>query len=304
MSATKSSLTSRWKTPAGKVAVRAIANALRAGTSVDELKGYVKGLPGVDEVAPALDLRGIALPELVAARKSDLSGARFDGARLNWVFGGSILNGAVFDRAEGRNVDFGGCELARSSFRDANLPGAIFFSAKLPDANLAGIKLRSGQLKAADCRRARFEGADLRLVWAADADLRGADLTKAQLVGASLGGAKWDEATRCADAEFGVEGTPAALAAHALAQGARLRSEKPDWELALLDATSAALRSEDRAGNLEAPLRRLTEVRPQVKRDHTFNWFAAVQEVATAEQRALLQGAVRKAASNIGALLG
>ncbi len=300
----KDPLASRWKTPAGKVAVRAIEQALRAGTNVDELKGSVKDLPAVDEVAPALDLRGIALPELVAARKSDLPGTRFDGAKLNWVFGGSVLREAVFDRAEGRNVDFGGCDLSGASFQDANLPGGVFYGAKLVDTNLARIKMRSGQLKAADCRRANFESADLRLVWAADADLRGANLAKAQLVGASLGGAKWDEATRCTDAEFGLEGTPATLAAHALAQGARLRSEKADWELALLDATSVALKNENERGKLDGLIDRIAAVRPQVERDHAFNWFAPVQEGATPEQRTALQSAIRTASSNIGALLG
>lgn len=304
MSSTKPSLISRWKTPAGKIAVRAIEHALRAGTTVDELKGYVKRLPGVDDVAPALDLRGLALPELVAARKSDLSGARLDEAKLTWVFGGSTLRGAVFDRTEGKNTDFGGCDLTGASFQDANLPGAVFFGAQLVDANLARIKMRSGQLKAADCRRANFEGADLRLVWAADADLRGANLTKAQLVGASLGGVIWDETTRCANAEFGLEGTPGTFAAHALAQRAQFRSEKTDWELSLLDATRVALQNDDEGRKLEPLIKRLAEVRPQVERDHTFNWVAPVQEGATAEQRAALQRAIRIASSNIGALLG
>lgn len=302
MTPTKASLASRWKTPAGKVAVRAIENALRAGTTVDELKGYVKRLPGVGDVAPALDLRGLALPELIAARKSDLSGVRCDGAKITWVWGGSTLRGAVFDRAEGKNADFGGCDLTGASLHDANLPGAIFFGALLVDANLARIKMRSGQLKAADCRRANFEAADLRLVWAADADLRGANLTKAKLAGASLGGVQWDEMTRCAGAEFGLEGTPGTFAAHALGQGATLRSEKADWELALVDATRVALENE--SGNLQPLIARLADVRRHVESDHTFNWSAAVLDGATDAQRATFQRAVRTAASNIGALLG
>ncbi len=68
---------------------------------------------------PALDLRGVKLPHLISVKRTDLSGARFDFAQMNWNFGGSILHSAVFNGAEGRNVDFGGCDLQSSSFRKA-----------------------------------------------------------------------------------------------------------------------------------------------------------------------------------------
>lgn len=294
-------LLTRWKSPAGKIAVRAIENALRAGTTTAELHGYVRTLPQVDEVAPALDLRAIALPELIAARKSDLSGARFDRAKLTWNFGGSTLREAVFDAAEGRNADFGGCDLAGSRFQCANLAGAVFFGARLNHADLAGIRMRAGQLKSADCRGADFSRADLRQVWAADADLRGAKLDHANLIGASLGGAQWDEGTRCAGAQFSFEGTPAALLAHALAQGASVVSEKPEWQRSLLEATRAALASESEANTL---LGRFDELRRQLHADAAFNWFEALQRDATVSQRAALTRALRKAANNTGALLG
>ena len=304
MPLTKTQLLSRWKTPAGKNAVRAITDALRAGTSTAALAQIVSGLPGTEEFPSTADLRGIALPELIAAATSDLSEARFEHAKLSWNFGGSVLRGAVFDRAEGRNTDFGGCDLTGSSFQNANLPGAVFFGARLNDANLAGLKMRSGQLKAADCRGAIFAGADLRMVWAAETDFRGANLTDANLVGASLGQLRWDEHTQCSGAQLSREGAPAAFAAAALAQGATLRSEKPDWELSLLDATRVALQSEDRAGSLASLLERLARLRDEVARDAEFPWGNALREGLTPEQRLVVDRAVRTAATNLGALLG
>jgi uncharacterized protein YjbI with pentapeptide repeats len=300
---TPTQLTSRWKTPAGKIAVRAITNALRSGTSVGELQGYVANLPGIDEVAPNLDLRGLKLPELGAVRRADLGGTRFDHAEVSWAFGGSSLRGCSFNRAEGRNADFGGCDLTGASAVRANLPGAVFFGAKLVDANLAGIKMRSGQLKAADCTRAIFREADLRLVWAADAHFDGADFSGADLVGASLGRATWNEATRFDGAILSPEGTPAELRAHALAQGATLKSEKGDFELALLRATRAAFVSENDLGEADPIARRLDDLIELIRRDPTTPWsrqlFAGLNEA----QRTNVQRALRKAANNIGAYL-
>lgn len=300
----KSPLVSRWKTPAGKIAAQAVENAFRTGTTIAELQGYVRNLPGVAEVAPALDLRGIGLPTLIGIQTTDLSGVRFDGAQMNWNFAGCALRRAVFDGASGHNVDFSACDLTGSSFVDASLPGAVFFGATLVDADLTRIRMRSGQLKDADCRRANFTHADLRIVWAADADLRGANLSDANLVGASLGRARWDEHTRCAGARFGWEGTPADLAAHALAQGATLRSEKPDWELALLDATRVALEHDNDHGRFDRLIARIAELRPEVERDPRTPWGNLLREGLPPEQHAGLDRAVRTAASNIGALLG
>jgi uncharacterized protein YjbI with pentapeptide repeats len=304
MPLTKAQLISRWKLPPGKKAVRAITEALRTGTSTAELNSLVRELPGTEEVAPAADLRGIALPELIAMQPANLSGARFDHAKLNWNFGGSVLRGAVFDGAEGRNVDFGGSDLTGGSFDHANLPGAVFFGARLVDARLPGIKMRSGQLKGADCQSANFHGADLRLVWAAEADFRNANLTEANLIGASLGQIRWDERTQCAGARLSPEGTPADFAAVAIAQGATLLSEKPEWELGLLDATRVLLAAEPNRTVVDPLLRRFDELRPQLERNPEFAWGEVLARDLTSEQRGLVQQAIRKAASNVGALLG
>jgi uncharacterized protein YjbI with pentapeptide repeats len=296
-------LRARWKTAAGRIAAGAIENGLRAGASQQELGGYVRDLPHADEVAPALDLRGIELPQLIAVRTRDLTSARLDGAVLNWSFGGSDLRDARFDGAQGHNVHFGGCPLTGASFVDARLPGAIFLKADLQRAEMRGIHMRGGQLKDADCRGAILRGADLRMVWAAGADLRGADLRDANLVGASLGGAQWDEQTRWEGARLSVEGTPAELRAQAIAQGVSVESEKAEWHLALLDATREALKGEIRDAELAGVLKRVDELRPLVQADPTIRWANVLRDELPQRTWQAVQRAVQQAASNMGSYL-
>ena len=296
-------LRARWKTPAGKRVVQALEQALRTGVDKRELSALIASLPRVGEVAPALDLRGVELPGLIAIRPTDLSGTRFDSAALNWSFGGSVLRGAVFDGADGANVHFGGSDLTGSSFVGARLPGAVFLMANLSDANLTRIHMPSGQLKSAVCRNARFTSADLRMVWAADADLRSADLREANLVGASLGGAIWDTTTRLDGARLSWEGTPAELATYALGQGATLQSEKADWQLALIDATREAMKQQDQGGSLAPVIERLTALRSVVESKPDTLWANILRDELTPAQWAAVQTAVRSAALNMGLYL-
>jgi uncharacterized protein YjbI with pentapeptide repeats len=266
------------------------------------LAAYVAKLPHMDEVFPALDLRGVELPRLIAVRKTDLSGSRFDGAHMNWNFGGSILREAVFDRAEGHNIDFGGCDVTKSSFADARLPGAIFFQAKLSGANLKGIRMRGGQLKGADCQQASFQGADLRMVWAAEADLRGADLRDANLVGASLGKARWDETTQLEGAKLSTEGTPAELCVQALEQGGIVESEKDEWNRSLFQATQKVLQTEAK-GRSTAALSLMSKLAPEIEKESGVLWANKLHEKLSKEQWQEVQQAVRTAASNLGTFL-
>jgi uncharacterized protein YjbI with pentapeptide repeats len=301
--ASKRELRQRWTTAAGKVAARAIDEALGAGADLEEMAGYLRMLPLVGEVAPAMDLRGVALPELIAVRTRDLRGTRFDGARINWSFSGCALADAVFDGCEGKNVDFGGCDLSRASFVGARLPGAVFFGADLQRADLTRISMRGGQLKDANCGNALLRDSDLRLVWAAGADLRGADLRGADLTGASLGQARWDSETRFEGAALTWEGTPDDMQAQAFQQGATLGSEKPEWQMSLFDATRRMLEAENRDGKLSPVLERLDGLRRNLERDHSLLWATRLKKGLDEEQWNRVQTAVRKAASNIGALL-
>ncbi len=291
-------LRDRWKTPAGEIARRAIEGALRNGASVDELKDYVRRLPLIDDTGDALDLRGIELPGLMTVKKTDLSGTRFDHAKINWNFAGSKLTGCVFDGASGLNVDFGGCDLRNSSFVTAKLPGAIYYLAKLEGAKLHGVRIKGGQLKGADCRRADFSDADLRLVWMAEADLSSANLIAANLVGASLGNCTWDDHTRFDHAEMSVEGTPATLYQYALRQDARFTSERVEWQSSLIDSTMVLLKA---SGHINKPLlERLQQLRSEVETDPQLPWTKMIENEFNAQTVEGFREVLRKAASNIG----
>jgi uncharacterized protein YjbI with pentapeptide repeats len=300
---TVSQLRSRWKTPAGRAAAAVAEEMLRARADVASLQGKLIQLAGNAEVAPALDFRGIELPQLIQVKCADLSGARFDFAQINWSFSRCVLRKSTFDGAAGRNIDFGGCDLQAASFIKAKLGGAMFYNANLQSADLTRIAMRGGQLRGADCRDAKFVGADLRMVWAAETDFRGADLREANLAGASLGGVRWDSATRLDAARVTREGTPEDLLAHALSQGASVGSEKPEWELSLLDATVRALEAELRGPEATALTTRVRDLRPKLERDADFPWANALREQLDARQWEIFQRAVRQAASNMGALL-
>lgn len=304
MTLSASQLRERWTTPAGQAAVRTAEDALRGKVNLKELSAVLSSLPGAEEVAPALDFRGIDLSNPIYVNHMDLSGARFDYAHLGLSFGGSTLRGAVFNGASGRNIDFGGCDLQDSSFVKAKLPGAIFYGAKLENADLTGIAMRGGQLKDAVCRNAKFVDADLRITWVAHADLRGADLRRANLVGASLGGVLWDSTTRFDAAQLSHEGTPSDIVNHALSQGASICSEKPQWQLSLLDATLRALESEEQDSGTQRMTELLGGLRPEVERNPDFLWANALRQQVDKVHWSIFEAAVRKAASNIGALLG
>ncbi len=294
----KATLRSRWKTPKGKIAIRAIEQGLRVGASRDELIGYIRNVPGTEEILPVLDLRGIELPNLIAAKKTDLSNCRFDYAKINWNFSGSKLTDAVFDGAEGLNVDFGGCDLRNSSFNGAKLPGAIFHSANLENANLTKLVAKAGQLKNANCKNANFTKADLRMVWMAHADICGTNFSGANLIGASLGGCHWDEQTNFFTAKMSPEGTPGALHLYAMTQGAVFESEKAEWQIGLLNTTLKVL--QEQGHSHKSLIQKLQEIKPELVNNPDLLWANMIRDEFDDTTWEMFEEAVRKAASNMG----
>jgi hypothetical protein len=82
-----------------------------------------------------------------------------------------------------------------------------------------------------------------------------------------------------------------------------VRSEKPEWQLSLIDATLRALEAERQDAGSKRMMERLRAVRPEVERDPGFLWANALRPEVDDEHWAVFQRAVRKAASNMGALL-
>src|SRR5947199_4784451 len=68
------------------------------------------------------------------------------------VFDGLVLEGATFDDT---------CDLARASFRNADLYWGNFFLANLEDADFEGADLRGADMKETNLRRATLRNANL-----------------------------------------------------------------------------------------------------------------------------------------------
>lgn len=167
-----------------------IAERPRGGRDRPWTKGeYLRSL-----TAPAIDLRGAALPGLCLGYV-DLRGARLD----------AIAAAA----ADGPGADpprfaLKGARLQAASLRRAVLPGALLLDADLRQADLrgadlTGADLSGADLSGADLRRARLAGANLERASLMAADLRGADLRGARVYGLATWDAKLcdDERLRC-----------------------------------------------------------------------------------------------------------
>ena len=76
---TREQLEARWLTTGGKQVARELSQVLSKRTSMDILRQLTVILPYVEEVTPALDLRGLRIEgQDVEFVWSDFSGARLD----------------------------------------------------------------------------------------------------------------------------------------------------------------------------------------------------------------------------------
>ncbi|MGH2391611.1 MAG: pentapeptide repeat-containing protein, partial [Chloroflexota bacterium] len=139
--ATKRSLVSRWASSEGQVRANAIADALKRGTTAAELTKILAGFDCTDEVAPALDLRGIQFTDFVPLRYLDLTGTRLDHAGVEGYIKNCRLADAVLDGFRAENAYMDG-DLHGASFVNAYLKGCRFY-ADLTGTNFSGANLRS-----------------------------------------------------------------------------------------------------------------------------------------------------------------
>ena len=87
--ATREQLEARWVTEEGKQIAREVNQALFRGTNMDELRQLTTTLPYVEEVAPALDLRGLPAEE----RNIEFFRTDFSGAHLEYVYDIGLVDG-------------------------------------------------------------------------------------------------------------------------------------------------------------------------------------------------------------------
>src|SRR5262245_37191304 len=96
----KQRLRQRWIELPGNACIQLVTKALVEGTSTAELRMLILTLPFLDEVSPALDLRGYSFPQGLPLRGVDLSAVRLDYAVLNGPLIDCCLSHAVCDGAD------------------------------------------------------------------------------------------------------------------------------------------------------------------------------------------------------------
>lgn len=295
-------LKARWQTSAG---IDALAQVIKGLTDNDPetLRRAVQHLPFVEEVASAIDLRGIVLPLNGFSNRTALP-LVCDHAKIDWNFSFCDLQGGSFERATLKRVKLIGCQLAGVSFVRANVADASMQKTNVSGCAFTYAKMRGTRLAEADCRNARFEGADMRSVWLARSDLRGADFRGVNMTSSTFGGVTFDETTRFDGATVSVEGFDPPLLAQARAQGAILNSTMDGFYLNFVDVTLIVLRDMNRAGgHYSDTIRKLEALRPKVEAEASFDWSTALAEQVSGAQWSALEEAMHKGLMNMSSLL-
>jgi uncharacterized protein YjbI with pentapeptide repeats len=269
--ATKQQLKKRWKTEEGQHRSRLVMGALQRGATQDELRSLIGDIPFFDEVAPALDLRGIEFERGLSLLNLDLAGARLDGAHLLGNISGCRMTGAVLDGVKALNVAFEH-DFTGVSMVGASLKGVWFFRTDLTGADLSRAQLQSAHFRETHCIEAKLVGAKMRFAHCAGADFSGADLSGADLTGAALGSVRFDERTRLAGADLTGASMDEDLRAFAKQAGAILGAATGAYALAEFDAAFKVLRRRNAGGRFDAVLARMSELRQELVRDGSFDW--------------------------------
>ena len=130
------------------------------------------------------------------ARGRDLNGAMFDNAVLRKIdFEGAQLRGASFFRSQLQGASLIHAHLQGATFLFAQLQGALLQQAQLQGAALPAVQGQGADFANAQLQGARLEDAYLQGASLAGAQLQGASLIYAQLQGAQLDNAQLQGAT-------------------------------------------------------------------------------------------------------------
>ncbi|GCE10807.1 pentapeptide repeat-containing protein [Tengunoibacter tsumagoiensis] len=284
MVATREQLQARWKTPEGiDIAENFRQLFERHPASPEDLQKITTTLPFREEVAPALDLRGLNLPSEVTSRGDgfilkhlSLPGAHFEYLQdvANIVV--CNLQGAIFDEMHTIHSIFGS-DFRRASFRKAMLQGVRFWHADLREATFFQARLAKADFSEVPCQGASFVEADMRFTLCAGTDFRGADLSRANITDSSLGGVLFDDQTRLQGTILRGASIDDSFRSYAEKAGAILGTEEEKfyaYNIACFDALSAIIRdpiyNPDHRFDVVLPL--LTELRVKLVQDHWYLW--------------------------------
>ena len=293
---TREQLEARWLTEKGKQVATEVSQALFKQASVDTLVQLVTPLPYIEEVAPALDLRGLPAEE----RNIEFFMADFSGAHLEYVYDIGLIDGCqmvgtFLDGCYSVNAIFSE-DFTRASFVESILQGVRFSDAKAPEANFTRARLAKAWLNRANFQKATFVDADMRFTFCSKSDFRGANLTGADFTDASLRGILFDSETRLQGTNLTGVDMRDEFRAFALESGAILGERQGAYELAELDTTVKILGQTNSDGHLDNAIEQLLQIREHIPGHHTYPWVdelakyvseEILQEVIDAEEQAI-----------------
>lgn len=266
--------------------------AARRAVTKEELQALLAPLPLQEEVAPALDLRGLhSKQEAVSLLQDlDLSGAHLEYMEIGSI-GASRMVGTILDSCQAINASFI-ADFTTASFVQANLQGARFVESCLMGVNFQQAKLALARLRERDCRQSSFAEADLRFANLYRADLRGVDLsganlTEANLAGANLSGIQFNERTRVQGANLSSAVLDEPFRVFAEQRGGLLREDQDpsftELDRAKLAATIRLLKEENKGGYLDAAIACLEKQAQRFAGDPAYDWSMEVQEELSPE---------------------
>lgn len=329
MPATREQLEARWETPEGRQVAEKICTLLETGVplkggqaqehrtsldvrmraqwpgfpleteqdtrravTIEELQQMITFLPFREEVAPALDLRGLHLKQksVKLLQDLDLSGAHLEYLEIGSV-GASRMVETILDHCRSVNALFI-ADFTSASFVQTRLPGVKFLEATLAGANFTQAKLALAEFRERDCRNASFREADLRFVDARHADLRGAnlagaDLTEANLAGADLTGIQFNEQTRVQGTNLYRARLDEPFRTFAEQSGGLLEEDQEpsfkEQERAELGAVIRLLKEENEDGRLDMAIACLEELAQHFAPDPEHSWSMKAEKALSPE---------------------
>lgn len=296
-------LRERWKTAQGKQVLQLFSTALQQRKSIEHLKAIVAGLPYVEEVDSALDLRALPMDNIMQLFKVDLSGARLDYIEFLGNLVECKMVGTIFDNASAGNKLFSG-DFAKASFVSAKLTGARFKTLRLTDADFSKARMMRAQLTQQKLQGSRFVNADLRAAELAGSDIRGADFSGADCSDATFGEVRFDTSTQLRDCKLSSGYMDPEFEAFAREQGAEIPGRSDQEGYREVDATIAVLKNRNRDHRYDGLLSGVQEIRDRAGRDPQWDWLGHLVGQLPNDQAKALQEAFEEGYRHMEHYLG
>ena len=296
-------LRERWHTAQGEQTLQHLSAALQQHKSIEELKAITVGLPHIEDIEPALDIRAMPMDSVGQFHKIDLSGASLEHIEF---FGGFIeckMVATNFNKIIATNKLFNG-DFAKASFVGAKLNGSRFKTIRLTDADFSKARMMRAELIKQKLQNTCFVQADLRTAELAGSDIRGADFSGADCTDATFGEVRFDESTRLKDCKLSTGYMDSEFEAYAREQGAEIVGQIDQSGYQEIDATIAVLKSLNQNQRHENLITKLHEIRERAGKDIQWDWLDYLAGQISKDQARVLQGAFEEGYRHMEHYLG